>query len=300
MAAADSRNAARTRWFFVSTRERYYRVVPPVGEFVPGKMALVIFDAIAARISGKRPEAGKSFFTLGKARYGETFATEVGEFVRMYDQQSTEWNMQYDRMHQYFGGLYISNELWNSFINPVLIVPLVFIMSTYVYPAVERAGVKVTPLRRMGLGFFLVAFSFVMSGFLQGIVINNFNGEVNDDGIQIVRSKEDCSTCVHGAWQLPQWFMLSLGEALFSPTGNEFAYTEVSKSLKAFAASFWLVTVALGNFIIVVFEEIAGEAEWAVGPLGTKPAKYYFYSAVAFAANVYFILYARGFRYRAQ
>ncbi|KAI9220523.1 POT family-domain-containing protein [Blastocladiella britannica] len=290
---------------------RYYRIVPPTGKFVPGQMVLVIGDAISGYVSGQRAEAGDSFFSINSARYGKQFAEETAEFLRMflqilpisfvwmvYDQQSTEWQNQYDRMNYYFGSLKVTPEQWTNIVNPVMVVTILWVLVNWIYPAIERTGVRVTPLRRMALGSVLVTLSFLVSGFLQGPVISNFNGKLTKDGLQDP-SPEGCSTCIHGAWQLPQWFLASLGECMFSPTGNEFSYTQVGKNMKSISSSFWLLLVAIGNFIVVAFEEAQGSQPWALDADGNSTAaKYYVYTAICAGANLWFIIGAYFYRYK--
>ncbi|ORZ32739.1 POT family-domain-containing protein [Catenaria anguillulae PL171] len=288
---------------------KYYRVVPPTGTFIPARMAVVIGRSIVRYFAGARPAPGASFFTLASDAYGEQFATETGEFLRMflqivplsfvwmvYDQQSTEWQNQYDRMNQYFGSLYLSPEVFIAIVNPCLVVPMVAILSSYVYPFLDKRGIACTSLRRMALGSILVMIGFILSGFVQSSVLANFDGELDKSGQQIPGS---CKNCVHGGWQIPQWFILSLGESMFSPTGNEFSYTQVGKATRAMSSSFWLLLVALGNFYVVWFEGVVGEATWAINENGdTKPAKYYVYSAICAGAILWFVGMAMRFKYR--
>lgn len=55
--------------------------------------------------------------------------------------------------------------------------------------------------------------------------------------------------------QIPQYFVISLGECLFSITGLAFAYTQAPVSMKSFMSAIWLVTVAIGNVIVIIVAE---------------------------------------------
>ncbi|KAI9219060.1 POT family-domain-containing protein [Blastocladiella britannica] len=294
--------------------DRYYRVAPPQGEFVPYKMLLVTWDAVRAYIGGERtmtsgPDAA-GFFSLGAGRFGLQFAQDTGEFLSVlavifpiafvwmvYDQQSTEWQQQYDRMNQVFFGANISPETWIAVVNPVLVVSLLYVLATIVYPFLEtRIGVRVTPLRRMVLGSALVMAGFLVSGWLQGSVMADFDGETDAKGFQVPHS---CKNCVHGAWQMPQWILLSLGEAMFSPTGNEFAYTQVSESMKAISSSFWLLLVAIGNLSVVLVEDAVSSSSWATFPSGdSRPAKFYLYTGIGAVAVLWLAVGASRFKYK--
>ncbi|KAK3710372.1 hypothetical protein QZH41_012301, partial [Actinostola sp. cb2023] len=56
-------------------------------------------------------------------------------------------------------------------------------------------------------------------------------------------------------WQIPQYLTLTSGEVLFSITGLEFAYSQAPVSMKSCIMAGWLLTVSIGNAIVVIFAE---------------------------------------------
>ncbi|XP_041279323.1 solute carrier family 15 member 1 [Onychostruthus taczanowskii] len=57
---------------------------------------------------------------------------------------------------------------------------------------------------------------------------------------------------VHMAWQIPQYFLLTCAEVLFSVTGLEFSYSQAPSNMKAVLQAGWLLTVAVGNIIVLI------------------------------------------------
>jgi hypothetical protein len=57
---------------------------------------------------------------------------------------------------------------------------------------------------------------------------------------------------LHMFWLLPQYFIITCGEIMFSITIMDFSYAEAPKSMKSVMQSAWLLTVAIGNLIDVV------------------------------------------------
>ena len=51
-------------------------------------------------------------------------------------------------------------------------------------------------------------------------------------------------------WQLLAYMILTLGEAMVSITGLEFAYTQSPNSMKSSVMALWLLTVASGELIV--------------------------------------------------
>uniref|UniRef100_UPI00358ECABD solute carrier family 15 member 1-like n=1 Tax=Myxine glutinosa TaxID=7769 RepID=UPI00358ECABD len=67
---------------------------------------------------------------------------------------------------------------------------------------------------------------------------------------------------VHITWQIPQYFVMTAGEMMFSMTGLEFSYTQAPKSMKSVLQAGWLLTVAFGNVIVLFIAATAPLAQW--------------------------------------
>ncbi|KAH8415418.1 hypothetical protein KR222_011065, partial [Zaprionus bogoriensis] len=57
-------------------------------------------------------------------------------------------------------------------------------------------------------------------------------------------------------WQLPQIIVMTAAEIMFSVTGLEFSFTQAPTSMKAVLQACWLLSVAIGNLIVVVIAEV--------------------------------------------
>lgn len=68
----------------------------------------------------------------------------------------------------------------------------------------------------------------------------------DDDEYNVVVVKPNS---VNILWQLPQFFVITLGEMLFSVTGLEFSYSQAAPSMKSVLQALWLLTTFLGNLI---------------------------------------------------
>ncbi|XP_062967117.1 solute carrier family 15 member 2 isoform X1 [Cynocephalus volans] len=65
------------------------------------------------------------------------------------------------------------------------------------------------------------------------------------------------------AWQLPQYVLITAGEVMFSVTGLEFSYSQAPSSMKSVLQAAWLLTVAVGNIIVLVVAQFSGLVQWA-------------------------------------
>ncbi|KAI4883849.1 hypothetical protein NFI96_017537 [Prochilodus magdalenae] len=76
-------------------------------------------------------------------------------------------------------------------------------------------------------------------------------------GASITELEEIKPNSVHMALQIPQYFLITAGEVVFSVTGLEFSYSQAPSNMKAVVQAGWLLTVAVGNIIVLIVSEIA-------------------------------------------
>jgi POT family proton-dependent oligopeptide transporter len=155
----------------------------------------------------------------------------------MWDQSLSEWVLQATKMDLNVFGYTLLPEQVQT-VNPIFLLTMIPIFTYFIYPGFEKAGIKTSPLRRIGAGLFLTTLSFVV--------------------IALIQQRIDAGSSPSIWWQILAYFILSAGETLVSITGLEYAYTHSPKSMKSTMAAIWLLTVALGNvFVGIVNNSIA-------------------------------------------
>uniref|UniRef100_A0A668A5I4 Solute carrier family 15 member 1 n=1 Tax=Myripristis murdjan TaxID=586833 RepID=A0A668A5I4_9TELE len=329
-------------------------------------------------------------------------------FWTLFDQKGSRWTLQATTMDGNFGALVVQPDQMQT-VNPILILTLVPLMDSVIYPLIKKCGLNFTPLKRMTVGMFLAAMAFVCAALVQieidktlptfpsgsesqlkllnmgsnsltvrlpggpvelaaaqvcpliSIVntaqkkkkkkkkkkslkksedittkpeqgnnavrfVNGMSTVVNvstseedsvliepsfysnysqikngktvftiQDGVQsceyttefgfgssytfLIQSSftfgSDCGAAitvvediqpnsVHMALLIPQYFLITAGEVVFSVTGLEFSYSQAPSNMKAVLQAGWLFTVAIGNFIVLIVAEVAQIPEqWA-------------------------------------
>lgn len=83
------------------------------------------------------------------------------------------------------------------------------------------------------------------------IQANTLGARLNIMGLVDVRPRT-----VSMLWQLPQFFVITLGEVMFSITGLEFAYSQSPQSMKSCIMAGWLFTNSVGNLIVVILTDL--------------------------------------------
>ncbi|NWT15756.1 S15A1 protein, partial [Vireo altiloquus] len=94
---------------------------------------------------------------------------------------------------------------------------------------------------------------------------------------------------VHMAWQIPQYFLLTCGEVVFSVTGVEFSYSQAPSNMKSVLQAGWLLAVAVGNIIVLI---VAGAST-----LNKQWAEYVLFAALLLVVCVIFAIMASFYTY---
>ncbi|KAF9111457.1 hypothetical protein BGX27_004909 [Mortierella sp. AM989] len=267
---------------------RFYRIVPPMGEFVPLKAVKATVHAIKqyAVASPAERKAKGHWLNFSEEKYGGVFVEEVRDFGlvlvpivipfafcwMLYNQNSNEWSNQYYLMNgALFGGndpnRYYVQSAQFGIINTIFIIILVPILATFYIRSYSR-GWNFSPQRRMCLGFFFIIVSFAISATLAPRVEQAYKDSGFGDIEPAKRDGKYCEKCYSGWWQVPQWFFLTLGEALCSPTGVQFTYIESGRQFRAVSTAFWLLSTSFGSILILIFEPIFEDAKMSTGTKG--------------------------------
>jgi len=212
---------------------------PAIAFGVPGGLmfiALLIFIAGTRKYKIKKPSDARKDNT-------EPFMEQLKQvwkvlvvfsfipiFWALYDQNGSEWVLQSGKMDLHFLGIDWLPEQIQT-INALLILVLIPVFSFYIYPQMEKAGIKVTALRKFGWGLSLTAVSFVMVAWIQ---------------MQL-----DSGHKLNIAWQLIAYLILTVAEIFVSITGLEYSFSQAPKSMKSTIMAIFFLTIFIGNMLVV-------------------------------------------------
>ncbi len=205
----------------------------------------------------------------------------VTPFWSLFDQKASTWILQGNAMRMpeaaWWPSWLVSEPAQMQALNPILVMLLIPFNNLVLYPALQRMGFTVTPLRRMGWGIAFSGLAWVAAGMIQ----------LHIDG----------GDPMSIAWQALPYLLLTFGEVLVSATGLEFAYSQAPPSMKGVIMSFWLLSVTFGNlWVLMVNAGVRNEAvlsRIAQSGLSEPAFLMFFFAAFAFAAALAFALYAR-------
>lgn len=227
------------------------------------------------------PPAGKVFLRETFSRVGLLAIGRLAvvfffmiAFWALWDQSGSEWVAQAEKMDLHFLGFdWLASQV--QVVNAVMVLTFIPLCQYVIYPTIDKVW-KLTPLRKIGLGIFLIGVSFLVSAWIESQLAAGIKLNVG--------------------WQMPAYAILTLAEVMASITALEFAYTQAPRSMKSVIQSLYLLSISFGN-------AFAAAVHWFIknpdGTLKLTGASYYlFYAGFAGAAAVVFMLFA--LRYRGE
>ena len=222
------------------TGRRHYRRVPPSGPSTHGFFRVI---ATALGRPGARPRGGH-WLDAARGRHPEeaiagaravlrivAIFAPVIVFWALFFQYASTWTVQAEAMDRAVLGTVIPAE-WPQNLDAAFVLLLIWLFVSFVFPALERRGVRITPLRKMTVGMFVAVLSFAAAALVQAAL--------------------DAGGHPHVAWQVPQYLFLSIGEVLVSVTALEFAFTQAPAQMKSAIMALWYVTISLGQLLTAV------------------------------------------------
>lgn len=183
------------------------------------------------------PAGGKKFIQ-------ETFSNEgiialakliplylfIAIFWALFDQTGSSWVFQAQDMNRNFLGIeWLESQI--QAINPLLILTFIPLFTMFVYPTINKFF-KLTPLRKIGIGFFLAAASFGVVTLAQVWIDGGDRPSV--------------------AWQILAYALLTAAEVMVSIVALEFSYTQAPKKMKSVVMGVFLVSVGIGNLFTAI------------------------------------------------
>ncbi|MCP5021788.1 MAG: POT family MFS transporter [bacterium] len=251
------------------------------------------------------------------------FIIFVPVFWAIFDQTGSSWVLQTEQMDRDFlGRKWLPSQV--QAVNPILILAGIPLFSYVLYPLVGRVW-KLTPLRKIGVGFLLTAAAFGLSAVIETWIVAGSESVITDlwaalspdvttgmamptkmaDMIKLLKDNEWSPSQIapylkempNIGWQFLAYVILTSGEILVSIVCLEFAYTQSPKRMKSFIMGIYFFGVALGNLLVtgVNWFMDASRDESGNTPLD-GPNYYWFFTALMVATTVVYVVYTQFYK----
>ena len=193
-------------------------------------------------------------------------------FFALFYQSESAWVLQAGKMNlRWLGKDWLPAQMQS--VNPVLIMILIPLFSWVIYPALNRLW-TLTPLRKIGIGMFLTAASFLVPVWIE---------------IQLERGGQPSI-----GWQFFAYIFLTAAEVMVSITALQFAYKQAPKKMKSLIQSINLLAISLGNAFAAVVNNVITNED---GTSKLPGASYYWFFVISMlVTGVIFIPVARWYK----
>lgn len=193
----------------------------------------------------------------------------LAPFYALFEQTGSAWVLQAKAMDRNFLGFEILPSQVHA-ANPILVMVLAPLFAYLVYPFVERFT-KVTPLRKMGVGFFVTGSSFLVAAYVEHLIGMGQRPTI--------------------WWQMLGYLVITVGEVLTTITALEFFYTQAPPKMKSAIMSVKMFAVSVGNQFTSLVNRLIQNDDGTNKLEG--PSYYLFFVALMFASATLFIFVAR-------
>ncbi|GAB0094458.1 peptide transporter family 1-like [Sergentomyia squamirostris] len=253
----------------------FYTVAKPTGNMVV-LVSKCISNAFVTKFKDRRTVARSYWLEYAEPKYGRTLVRDVKILLQilvlylplpffwaLFHQKSSRWTFQATRMNGTIGSINIKPDQMQV-INPLLILAFIPLFNYIIYPVLSKIGIK-RPLQKLTIGGILAAVAFMISGCIE-LKLESLDpvapkvGQAELTNLcsqNFTEYHETPGNSVHMLWQVPQYVIMTAGEVMFSvtahffPCGLEFSYSQAPVSMKSVLQACWLLTIAVGNAIVV-------------------------------------------------
>jgi POT family proton-dependent oligopeptide transporter len=180
----------------------------------------------------------------------------ISMFFALFYQSESAWVLQAEKMNlKWLGKDWLPAQMQSA--NPVLIMVLIPLFSYVIYPVLNRIW-TMTPLRKIGIGMFLTAVSFLVPVWIENQLENGLQPSIG--------------------WQFVAYIFLTGAEVMVSITALEFAYTQAPRKMKSMIQSVELLAISLGNMFVAAVNDFIKNED---GTSKLPGASYYWFFVVA-------------------
>lgn len=162
-------------------------------------------------------------------------------------------------------------------VNAILVMIFIPLFSYKLYPLAAR-WVTVTPLRKIGVGLFLAALSFVIPSVMEARIL--------------------AGDPPHYSWQILAYVLMTAAEVMVWVTGLEFSYTQAPRKMKSFVMGVALLPITAGNLLTAQINDYKAKQE-ELGRTFLEGANYFwFFTLLMFATALVFVAWSQFYRGR--
>lgn len=144
---------------------------------------------------------------------------------------------------------------------PIILLIMIPVWQNSCLPFMKKIGYDIPLLVSVAIGGVCASLAFVCAGLLQISIEQNLlaidlTESINSTIVPPAKVAVVVASSIPVLWQVPQFFLLMMGEVLLSIPGLQFSFTEAPSNMKSVLTASWFINNAIGNLIVVFITEL--------------------------------------------
>ncbi|XP_050733398.1 solute carrier family 15 member 4-like isoform X2 [Eriocheir sinensis] len=138
---------------------------------------------------------------------------------------------------------------WLTLFNQVFLIGAIPLLTTFLYPVMDRAGIRLSMLFRIGIGMVFSILAVMVAGGLESYRIFLWRSDNSSHIEQIVGNVTYHAVNISIFWQVPQYVLVGAAELFASIAGLEFAYSAAPRTFQGMIMGLFYTLEGVGSLL---------------------------------------------------
>ena len=145
---------------------------------------------------------------------------------------------------------------WLTLFDQFFLMIAIPILTSFLYPVFDRAGIRLSLLFRIGVGMLFSAIAVMAAGGLETYRINLWHTDNSTHISQVINNVTYDGVNISIFWQVPQYMLVGVAEAFASIAGLEYAYSAAPHTFRGMIMGLFYSMEGIGSFLGVAFLQL--------------------------------------------
>ncbi|KAK4315914.1 hypothetical protein Pmani_012875 [Petrolisthes manimaculis] len=138
---------------------------------------------------------------------------------------------------------------WLTLFNQLFLIGAIPLLTTFLYPVMDRAGIRLSMLFRIGIGMVFSILAVMTAGGLESYRVFLWRTDNSSHIEQIVGNVTYNGVDISIFWQIPQYVLVGAAEFFASIAGLEFAYSAAPRTFQGMIMGLFYTMEGVGSLL---------------------------------------------------
>ncbi|KAG0729059.1 Solute carrier family 15 member 4 [Chionoecetes opilio] len=138
---------------------------------------------------------------------------------------------------------------WLTLFNQLFLIGAIPVLTTFLYPVMDRAGIRLSMLFRIGIGMVFSILAVMVAGGLESYRIFLWRTDNSSHIEQVVGNVTYHAVDISIFWQVPQYVLVGAAELFASIAGLEFAYSAAPRTFQGMIMGLFYTLEGVGSLL---------------------------------------------------